>query len=188
MDISDRAFANIPPERVEEMSREDTIFHELSHSVHTLDEDKESVKRLGRRPETIIAEAAAESISRGLAKGLIAKGRINYTPEQYIAVTIVMPLQVIKERDPDNEYFKAAVYVLDGMFERGIIEFNGSKIRVIDINAVFDYLEDNARKVISLYEDTEMTEQKAGKWVSGNCVAGQKLQELIDFIKSGGVK
>ena len=39
-------------------------------------------------------------------------------------------------------------------------------------------------KIISIYEDSEMTAQKAGKWVSENCTSGEKLQKLIDYIKS----
>jgi len=181
IEISDNAFGDTPVERIEEMSREDTIFHELSHSIWTL--DKEAQKRLGIKSETIIGEIAAETISRGLAKELIEKGKINYTQEQYIAVTIAIPLQVIKGRDPNNEYFKAAVYVLNGMFEQGLIEFSGTKIRVKKIDEIFDYLQDNAKKIIALYEDSEMNGEKANKWVKENTTAGKKLQELIDFIK-----
>ncbi|MDP3792745.1 MAG: hypothetical protein Q8Q89_03360 [bacterium] len=181
IEISDTAFQNTSAERAEEMSREDTIFHELSHSVWTL--DKEAQKKLGRKSETIIAETAAESISRGLAKELIEKGKINYTIEQYIAVTIAMPLQVIKERDPNNEYFKAAVYVLNGMFEQELIEFNGFKIIVKKIDGIFDYLKNNAKKIIALYEDSNMNGGKASTWVKENTTAGEKLQKLIKFIK-----
>lgn len=95
-----------------------------------------------------------------------------------------MPLQVIKERDPNNEYFKAATYVLNGMLEYGLINFDGSKIKVKNIDAIFNYLKENAKKVIALYEDSKMTEQKASKWVKENCTAGEKLQKLIDFVKT----
>ena len=57
-----------------------------------------------------------------------------------------MPLQVIKERDSNNEYLKAAVYVLNGMFEQGLVEFDGSQIRVKNMNGIFDYLKENAKK------------------------------------------
>ena len=182
IDVTEGTFNNTSPERIEEMSREDTIFHELSHSVYTLDE--EAQKRLGGlKSETIIGETAAETIHRGLARELIEKGLINYTPEQYIAVTLAMPLQVIKERDPNNEYLKAAVYVLNGMFEQGLVEFDGSQIRVKNMNGIFDYLKENAKKIISVYEDPEMTRSKADRWVKDNCTANEKLQKLIDFIK-----
>ena len=182
IDVTEGTFNNTSPERIEEMSREDTIFHELSHSVYTLDE--EAQKRLGGlKSETIIGETAAETIHRGLARELIEKGLINYTPEQYIAVTLAMPLQVIKERDPNNEYLKAAVYVLNGMFEQGLVEFDGSQIRVKNMNGIFDYLKENAKKIISVYEDPEMTRSKADQWVKDNCTANEKLQKLIDFIK-----
>lgn len=185
VDISEEAFRGTPPERIEEISREDTIFHELSHSVYTL--DKKAKKRLGRKPETIIAEVAAETISRGLARELLENGRINYTTEQYIAGTICTLLQYFKERDDSDEYYQAAVYVANGMFERGLIDFDGLKIRVKDMDRVFDYFKENAKKVIALYEDSKMTERRAGQWVKENCTAGQKLQELIDFIKKAGV-
>jgi len=183
IDVPEGTFNNTSPERIEEMSREDTIFHELSHSVYTLDE--EAQKRLGNlKSETVIGETAAETIHRGLAKELIEKGLINYTPEQYIAVTLAMPLQIIKERDPNNEYFKAAIYVLNSMFEQGLVEFDGSQIRVKNIDKIFDYLKENAKKIISIYEDAEMTTDKADQWVKDNCTAGEKLQKLIEFIKT----
>ena len=183
IEIPNGAFDNTPPERIWEMSREDTVLHELSHSVYTLDEKAQ--KRLGSlKSETIIGETTAETVHRGLARELIEKGKINYTKEQYVAVTIAMPLQVIKERDSSNEYFKASVYVLNGMFEQGLVEFDSSIIKIKNVDGVFDYLKENAKKIISIYEDSEMTAQKAGKWVSENCTSGEKLQKLIDYIKS----
>ena len=181
IEMSDSAFIGIPNERIEKMSREDTILHELSHSVYF--EDTPEAKRLGPENESIIAEVSAESIHRGVAKDLIERREINYTPEQYIIVTICMPLQVLERADSDDEYYKAAVFVLNGLFEKGIAEFNGSKINIKDQDAFFEYFKNNAKEIISLYQNSEMNERKARKWISDNCKAGPKLQELIDFIK-----
>ena len=179
--ISEKVFAETTPEEIEMISREDTIFHELSHSVWTL--DKKAQKRLGGKSETIIAETTAETISRGLARELIDKGRINYTPEQYIAGTICTLFQYFKGRDESDEYYKAAVYVANGLFEQNLVEFDGDKVRIKDIDGIFNYFKDNAKKIITLYEDEGMTGKKAGRWIDDNCTAGKKLQELIDYIK-----
>lgn len=181
VDISEKVFAETTPEEIEMISREDTVFHELSHSVWTL--DKKAQKRLGGKSETIIAETTAETISRGLARELIDKGRINYTPEQYIAGTICTLFQYFKGRDESDEYYKAAVYVANGLFEQNLVEFDGDKVRIKDIDGIFNYFKDNAKKIITLYEDEGMTGKKAGRWIDDNCTAGKKLQELIDYIK-----
>ena len=182
VDISEKVFPDTTPERIEMISREDTVFHELSHSVWTL--DKKAQKRLGKgKSETIIAEAGAETISRGLAKELIEKGRLDYTPEQYIAGTISTLFQYFRDKDESDEYYKAAVYVANGLFEQGLVEFDGEKVLIKDIDGIFSYFKENAKKIIALYEDEEMNKKKAGRWVADNCTAGEKLQELIDFIK-----
>ena len=141
VDISAKAFEKTTPEEIEMVSREDTVFHELSHSVWTL--NKKAQTRLGRKPETTIAEAAAETISRGLAQGLIDKGHINYTPEQYIASAICTLFQYFKEKDESNEYYKAAVYVANGIFEQDLAEFDGKKIRIKDIDGIFNYFRES---------------------------------------------
>lgn len=179
---SGQAFANTSEQRIEEMSREDTMLHEFSHSVYF--EDTPEAKRLGPQPESVIAEVAAESIHRGVAKEMLEKGKLNYTPEQYIAVTIAMPLQVIEGADSDDEYYKAAVYVLNKLFEKEIVVFDGQKIRITNQDQVLSQLKENAQTIIALYRNTEMTEGKARKWISDNCTAGEKLQKLIDFVKN----
>jgi len=182
LEISEQAFGNISDQRIQEMSREDTMLHEFSHSVYH--GDTEEAKKLGPEAESFIAEISAESIHRGLAKELIDSGEIEYTPEQYTVVTICMPLQVLERADPEDEYYKAAVFVLNGLFENGIAEFDGSHVAVKDHAAFFEYLKSNAKEIISLYKDPEMTQQKAKNWLSKKCKAGSRLQELIGYIKS----
>ena len=182
VDAPEETFSATPEEAIEEMSRNDTILHELSHAVYPTQTPE--AQRLGPRQESVIAEVAAESIYRGLAEDLVGENKIGSTKEQYIVVTICMPLQIIEQSDPDDEYYKAAVFVLNGLFENGIAEFNGSKIHIKDHVAFFEYFKNNAKEIVSLYEDSEMTEQKAKKWLSKKCKAGPKLQELIDFVKT----
>src|SRR3989338_3903198 len=181
---SEKFFSGVTEQRVEEMSREDTILHELSHAVYPTKTPE--AKRLGAEQESIIGEIAAESIYRGVAGEIINDSGVDYTTEQYARVTLCMPLITIEgSSDTDDEYYKAAVFVLNGLFENGIVEFNGNKINIKNQTALFEYFRNNAREIISLYEDSEMTEQKAKNWLSKKCRAGKKLQELIDFIKKG---
>ncbi len=182
IDDSERIFSKVAEQRIEEMSREDTILHELSHTVYPTKTPE--AKRLGVEQESIIGEIAAESIYKGVMKELIDDGKVDYTTEQYARVTICMSLITIEgSSDTDDEYYKAAVFVLNGLFEKGIVEFSGNKIKIKNQVALFEYFRNNAREIISLYEDSGMTEQKAKKWVSKKCKAGSKLQKLIDFIK-----
>jgi hypothetical protein len=182
VDAPKNTFAATPAQKIEEISRTDTIMHELSHSVYPTETPE--AKRLGAGPESVIAEITAESIYRGLAKKMIDAKKMGCTEDQYVSATICMPLQVIENSDPDDEYFKAAVFVLNGLFEKGIAKFPGSKIYVKDHALFFKYLEDNAKAVIALYEDPKMTESKAKKWLAKNCQAGSKLQKLIDHLKA----
>lgn len=182
IDMSEKVFANTPEQRTEEMSREDTMLHEFSHSVYP--EDTPQAKRLGPQPESVIAEVSAESIHRGVAKEMLEKGKLDYTPEQYVAVTIAMPLQVIEGADSDDEYYKAGVYVLNKLFEKEIVVFDGQKIRITNQDQVLAQLKENARAIIALYRNEGMTESKARKWIKDNCSAGEKLQKLIDYIKN----
>lgn len=179
---SDKAFAKTPIEDIQAMSRKDTILHELSHTVYPTPTPE--AQRLGPDQESVIAEIMAESVYRGLAKELIAENKLGCTEDQYVSTTICMPLQVIEGSDEDDEYYQAAVFVLDGLFEKGIAKFDGSKIHVKNHAAFFQYFRENVKEVIALYEDPKMTKTKAKKWLAENCQAGSKLQKLIDHLKA----
>lgn len=178
---SEEAFKSASDKEIEGMFRDDTILHELSHSVFNFKTPE--AKRLGPDQESVIAEVSADSIHRGVAKELIKEKKIAFTEEQYAAVTIAMPLSVIENSGPGDEYYKASVFVLNGLFEKGITKFDGSKINLENNNLLFKYFKDNAEEIISLYEDISMNPEKAKIWVKKKCTAGAKLQKLIDFIK-----
>ena len=179
---SEAAFAGVSDERIRQMSREDTMSHEFSHTVYN--EDTPQAKKVGPSANLVLAEMMAESVHRGLAKDLIENGDTHYTPEQYAIVTIGMMLQTLDGGEPDSEYYQAAVYVLNSLFEKGIVEFDGSKIHVKDHDALFEYLKDNAKRVIAVYEDPDISKGKAKEWVAENGIAGVKLQEVIDHVQS----
>jgi hypothetical protein len=94
-----------------------------------------------------------------------------------------MALQSIEGNTPDDEYFQADTFVLNGLFEKGIAEWNGEKIVVKDKEAFFQYCKDNAKEIIALYEDPEMNPAKAKKWIAEKCTPGAKLQSVIDYLK-----
>lgn len=179
---AENSFALNSDDEIIEMFRNDTVLHELSHSVYNNKTDE--AKRLGPNQESIIAEVSADSIHRGVAKEMIRDKTIPLTEEQYINLAFVTQISVIENSDPEDEYYKASVFVLNGLFEKGIAEFDGSKVNIKDKDAVFEYFKNNAKKIISLYEDPSMTPSKAKKWLKTNCTAGAKLQEWIDFVKS----
>ncbi len=181
MHNSEKTFETVSDKETAAMLRNDTILHELSHSVYHVKTPE--AKRLGPDQESVIAEVSADSIHRGLAAELIREKTLPYTEDQYAGITISVPLSVIESSDPDDEYYKASVFVLNGMFEKGIATFDGHKISVENNHALFDYLKNNAKETISLYEDPSMSPAKAKKWIKTHCVAGPKLRELVNFLK-----
>jgi hypothetical protein len=181
VDAPNGTFDSISSEAIETMSRNDTMLHEFSHNVYA--KGTEASKRLGAESELVFAEATAESIHRGVAQNLIKKEKLPYTKDQYISESICMALQSIEGNTPDDEYFKADTFVLNGLFEKGIAEFDGSKIHIKNKEAFFEYYKNNAKEIIALYEDTEMTPAKAKKWIAEKCTAGPGLQSVIDYLK-----
>src|SRR3989338_619640 len=178
---AEQSFTINTDDEIIEMFRNDTVLHELSHSVYNFKTPE--AKRLGPDQESVIAEVSADSIHRGVAKEMILNKTISLTEEKYIDLAVASQLSVIENSDPGDEYYKASVFVLNGMFEKGIAKFDGSKINIRNNDAVFEYFKKNAREIISLYEDASMNPEKAKKWLVANCTAGKKLQTLIDFIK-----
>jgi len=181
VESSEKTFEGISAEQIEEMSRTDTELHEFSHSVYPgLTPEAE---RLGPEQQMIAGELMAESIHRGIVKELMKNGSLPYTEEQYIAQSISMAFQSIDGNTPDDEYFQADTFVLNGLFEKEIAEWNGEKIAIKDKNAFFEYYKNNAKEIIALYEDREMNPAKAKKWLAEKCTPGAKLQSVIDFLK-----
>ncbi len=163
------------------LSREATMAHEVAHSVYF--SDTPEAKRLGPDAEAIIAEVAADSIANGIESCLIRRNERPHTKEQRAMAAVAIPIQIIERSDPDDEYFKAAVYTLNSLLEKGIIIFNGQKIKITDHDLLFGELEDGARGIIRLYRDEEMSPEKAKRWIKDNCTANPMLQKLIEFIK-----
>lgn len=182
IDSPEGTFSKTSPEEIESMSRNDTMLHEFSHSVYS--KETPEAERTGQEQQMPLAETTAESIHRGLAKEMLEAKKLPYTEDQYISMSIGMALQSIKGNTPDDEYFQADVFVLNGLFEKGIAEFDGAKIKVKDKAAFFEYLKNNAKEIIALYEDKEMTPNKAKKWLAEKCTAGEQLQKVIEFLKT----
>ena len=169
----------------EELSRDGTMMHEIAHTVYF--EDTPEARRLGPDAETVIAEVAADAIANGIESRLISRGDVSHTKEQRAMAAICIPLQVIERSDPDDEYFKAAVFTLNALFEKEIVIFNGQKIKINDYGRLFDELENGSREIIRLYRDEKMSPEKAKKWIRNNCSANTTLQKLIEFIKKSGI-
>jgi len=182
VDSPEGTFSKTPPKEIEAMSRNDTMLHEFSHKVYS-GETPES-KRLGAESAMFFAEATAESIHRALAKEMIAQKKLPYTEDQYVAMSIGMALQSIKGNTPDDEYFQADTFVLNGLFENNIAEFDGSKIQIKNNDAFFQYFKDNAKEIIAIYEDHAMTPTKAKKWLQEKCTPQEKLQTLIEYLRT----
>jgi hypothetical protein len=178
---SEKTFEGTSAEQIEEMSRTDTELHEFSHSVYP--DITPEAERLGIEQQMVVGELTGESIHRGLIREFIKNGSLPYTEEQYIAQSIGMALQSIEGNTPDDEYFQADTFVLNGLFEKGVAEWNGEKITVKDKDAFFEYYKNNAKEIIALYENPEMNPEKAKKWITEKCTPGAKFQSVIDHLK-----
>lgn len=166
---------------MEKMSRMNTMLHEFSHSIYP-DESKEA-ERLGRKPLTVIDEVKADISYRPLIPLIIEKGGLEGTKEQWAAGMITSSLQMLKDHSEGDEYYYAAVYTLNDLFEQRIVDFENNKIVIKDFDAFYQNQKQSAQEVISLFENSDMTEKKAGKWVEKKCTPDEKLERVIMFIK-----
>lgn len=174
-------FQNTKLEDLERISRMDTIMHELSHYVYA-DGTPESMK-MGYKPIVTVDEIKAELIYRALIPEMLEKGALKGSLKQWAMATVSIPLQTLNSFDPD-EYYKAAVYTLDELFEKKIATFDGQLVTIHKVDEMFKVFKSKAKAIIKLYEDTETTEEKAQKWLDDNTIARPALQEVIDFIKT----
>ncbi len=177
---TEKEFDDTHNKTLEEMSRIDTMMHELSHYVY-IDGCPES-ERLGTEPVVTIDEVKAEIIYRALIPDIIKKDGLVGSKKQWAIASLAMPLQVLKSSE-DDEYFKAAIYATNELLIQKIVTFDGQQLTINDYSEYFKILKLNAEKVIKLYEDEKMTKDRAAKWILDNCTAGAELQKVLDFLR-----
>jgi hypothetical protein len=181
---SEREFTNLGQEQKKELtgelSRLNTILHELSHSVYP--GKSSEVKRFGESKKNHFMETSAEIIYRGLLPEIIEKGGVPGTKEQWAVATLAMSLQQLAEED--EEYRFAAVYSLNRQFEEGAVELKDGLFSINDFDKYYSIQKELAKEIISQYKDINMDEKKAKAWVRKNGAMGGKLKEADELLKN----
>jgi len=158
-----------------------TGFHEFGH-FHKPDDP--GVIRMGAENNMVIDEVAAEQVYRWLLPRIIKKGGIGGTKEEWAVATIETSLEYLFDSSEKDPYYSAGIYTLNEMFEKGIIEFDfkTGSVKIKDLEAFYGVNEELAKKVLGLYDDKSMNEQKAKKWIKQNCKPNEILQKISDFL------
>lgn len=165
---------------LESVSRDDTVLHELTHSIFS--DDSPEAKRFGHRPLTIIDEIKAEICHRPLVPAIIEKGGLQGTKEEWAVGMLTASLQVAHDQPPGDPYYYAAVYTLNDLFEKGAAVFEGDKVRILDFELYYEVQKKAAEELLDLYRDEKMTERKAAKWIKNRCVPNKKVEEVLRVV------
>jgi len=165
----------------EEISRTNTILHELSHSIYP--DSAGFGKHLGHEPNVIIDEVKAETVYRALIPVIIEKGGLTGTKEQWADGIITSSMQMLKDQPEDGEYFMAAAHTLNKLMDLGVVKFENNKITIVDYDRLYEVYELLAREIIRVYKDSSVDEKQAKRWIENNCEPNSKLRKLIKYLK-----
>jgi hypothetical protein len=171
---------------MEQMSRSNTVHHELAHSIFK--SSLGEAQRLGREPLTIIDEVKAETLYRSLVPKMIEAATLSGDKRQWALGMMTTSLQMIRDQDSDDPYYKAAVYTINDLFEKEVIQFKNDQVEIVDFNKFYEVNDAFREELIGLYRDEKMNEEKAEKWLKLRCRPNKKTQELINFLKNNLVE
>lgn len=182
---SEEAFVMLNPEereeRMEFMSRMNTVMHEISHAVypHTTSE----AKRMGGKTLTNVEETTADVLFRPLVPSVLEKEGLNGTKEQWAIAMLASSLQSITGSTEGGEYYLAAGYHLNVMFDEGIVVLEENGLRITDFDRWYESQRLAARGVLSVYQDEKMNERRAAHWVNRHCKPNEKVLAAAEFVK-----
>jgi hypothetical protein len=181
---SELAFAGLEEkdkiELMTEISRLNTVEHELDHSIYT--EKSQAVKRFGENNKNYFMETSAEILYRGMLPEIIERNGVPGTKEQWAVSTLTFSLQQMIDEE-DSEYRQASIYCLDRLFESGTVELAGDRIVINNYDEYYRIHKELAEEILAQYKDSQMNEKKAKAWLLKNCVLGEKLKEADNFLK-----
>jgi hypothetical protein len=205
---SEQEFANLEEEEkikfLEELSRLNTVMHEISHDVYPespSEQDKDqqgpsAIERFGKGNKNNFMEISAEIIYRGMIPEMIERGGLSGTKEQWAIATLVSSLQQITD-DEGSEYRSAAIYSLNKLFKEKTVELSDGRLVINDFDRYYETHKELARELIRQFEDAGMNEKKAKAWFKENCTLGEDgekgeelkevdelLNELVEFRKT----
>lgn len=184
---------------LERMSRRDSILHEFDHSIYPEHFDQASNRiviidygrfgipvflpnKLAGRPLTIIDEVKAEICHRALIPSLIDRGGIEGRKEEWAASLLVNSLRIAKEQPEGDPYWYAAVYCLNDLFEKGAVRMEDNQVYIANFDHYYELQLSAAKKVLAVYQDSRMTQQKASRWIKQHCVPNEQLKHALKTI------
>lgn len=171
---------------VERMSRSNTVHHELAHSIYksSLPESK----RLGLKPLTTIDEVKAETLYRSLIPLMIERAVLPGNKEEWALGMLTTSLQMVRDQDGSDPYYKAAVYTINDLFEQKAIRFESGQVTIVDFDKFYGVNDALREELVNLYRNEGMTEDIAAKWLKQRCQPTKQTKVLIDFLKNNLVE
>ena len=166
---------------MEKMSLVNTVMHEISHSVYPT--ESEEAKKIGKVQELNIDEIKAENLYPALVPLVIKKKGLEGNKNQWAIAMIASSIQLLKARPEGDPYYYAAVYSLNELFEQRVAEFADNKLTINDFSRYYEIKKSNTLEILKLYQDKNVNERMAGKWIEDNCKPNEKVKKLIEFIK-----
>ena len=189
---TNQAFASIPQEQrtrlMEKMSRTVSVLHEYCHAFYWEDkpeypEEYEKTKRLGVEELETISDVKAEIAFRSLVPACIEKGALEGTREQWACGMLAESIQMLKDQPEDDDYYRAAVYTLNRLFQEGAVIFRNHQLEILDYDAYYRIQRSATQEVLALYEDTGMNAKKSAAWIQKKCKPNKDVTALSRFLK-----
>ncbi|MEK7649901.1 MAG: hypothetical protein AAB367_03015 [Patescibacteria group bacterium] len=174
-------------ETMERMSRMLTMLHEYGHDVfpHKTDESvlTPAYERFDGHLATVIDEIKAENYYRALVPSIIERGGLEGTKEQWATAMVMSSLQVAGEQPNGSEYYYAATYSLNRLFQEGVVTFSEGQVHIHDFERLYQINKENAEALSRIHTDENMTKRKTQTWIRENCKASPEVTEVVSSIK-----
>ncbi len=171
---------------LERLSRTMTPLHELAHSIDYYGQEGLS-DRLGADQLAILDEVKAEICFRPLIPTMIEKGGLEGTRQEWAAGMLASSLIVLRDSAEKTDYWYAASYCLNKLFEDGAIALRDKKVEVIDIEKYYEVQKNAARALLDVYDDPKMTPGKARSWIKKNCMPNEHVRLMGEYLSIEGI-
>lgn len=172
---------------MERMSRSNTIHHELAHSISP--RGLSGGQRLGKTPLVTIDEVKAETLYRSLIPAMIEGATLAGNKEQWAIAMLTSSMQILKDNSiedgaSEDEYYRAAVYTLNDLFEKGVVKFENDQVEITDFDKFYEINRKISEDILALYRDESMNETKAKKWIRDFCRPNEQVKAVEEFLRN----
>ncbi|MDO8497483.1 MAG: hypothetical protein Q7S61_02975 [bacterium] len=166
------------------MSRTNTVLHELSHWV--FGEDSKETLRFENGPTNrTMQEVKAETLYRALIPQMLQKEALEGTLEQWAMGTCATSLQILKDNSGDwnDDYFLGAVFSLNDLLDKDIVTIVNNQLHIQDVQKYFVTMQEQAKEIVALHQNSEMNETKAKEWIKQRCQPNDALKKILKMIE-----